>query len=41
MAFSTLLNLHLFFVHSLMLIGQEIQLIEGQPLVIAFYLVLL
>ena len=39
--FSTLLSLPLFSVHSLMLIRQEILLIEGQPLVIAFFLVLL
>ena len=41
MAFSTLLSLFLFFLHSLMLIGYEILLIEGQPLVIVFFLILL
>ena len=41
MAFSTLLSIFSFSVHSLMLIGQVILLIEGQPLVIAFFLVLL
>ena len=40
MVFSTLLSLLLFFVHFLMLIGQEIPLIVGPPLVIAFFLVL-
>ena len=40
MAFSTQLNLPLFFVHSLMLIGWEIPLIVGPLLVIAFFLVL-
>ena len=40
MAFSTLLSLLLFFMHFLILIGQEIPLIVGPPLVIAFFLVL-
>ena len=40
-AFSTLLSLLLFSVHSLMLIGQDIPLIASLPLVIAFFLVLL
>ena len=40
MAFSILLSLLLFSVHFLMLIGQEIPLIVGPPLVIAFFLVL-
>ena len=39
--FSTLLSLLLFSMHFLMLIGQEIPLIAGPPLVIAFFLVLL
>ena len=38
--FSTLLSLLLFSVYSLMLIGQEIPLIKGQPPVIVFFLVL-
>jgi len=38
MAFSTLLSLLLFSMHSLMLIEQEISLIKGQLLVIAFFL---
>ena len=37
---STLLSLLLFFVHFLMLIGQEISLIAGPSLVIAFFLIL-
>ena len=41
MVFSTLLSLFLFSMHFLMLIGQEIPLIAGSPLVIAFFLVLL
>ena len=41
MTFSTLLNLLLFSVHSLMLIGQDIPMIASLPLVIAFFLVLL
>ena len=41
MIFSTLLSLFLFSMHFLMLIGQEISLIGGPPLVIAFFLVLL
>ena len=41
MAFSTMLSLLLFSVHSLMLIRQEILLITGPPLVIAFFLAFL
>ena len=41
MVFSTLLSLLLFSVHFRMLIGQEIPLIAGPPLVIAFFLVIL
>ena len=41
MAFYTLLSLLLFSMLSLMLIGQDIPLIAGPPLVIAFFLVLL
>ena len=40
MTFSTLLSFLLFSVHFLMLIGQEIPLITGPPLVITFFLVL-
>ena len=40
-AFSTMFSLLLFSVHSLMLIELEIPLIKGQPLIIAFFLVLL
>ena len=41
MAFSTLRSFLLIFMQSLRLIGQEIPLVEGQPLAIVFFLVFL